>query len=627
MKDKDSAIIFTYFDYCIDYIYPNLDIYQKNDKITTFMLKLLNSKKKSRKKYIYLFTYNLGKLLNNLNELKALEEKEESIIQYEKFDYNGIKYVIKIYKKGEKRNRMLIIKDLTLFGQAATNAAMRKLKTNPESFLKLLEVIKDEFKININTKYKLSIPSIAKTIFKLKFPKQEKSIYNLNSDEYTFIRLGFIGGRNEIYKPIVEHTNYYYDVNSLYPFIMKTKPMPINAPIFRNLEYFSSQEQEGSEGFKLENFFGFLDVKVQAPEEIDCSFLPILAFRADMALITPPDYYDMKYEKILAGLPGMERLSTIYPLGIFKGVYFSEELKYALSHGYKIIKIYAGIQFPQSAVIFDGFVDLIYQKRLNALKDKKDFEEEFWKKMLNTLYGRYAMITTEIRDHFQDQNEKEEKEELEQENSNLKDDSKFITVTQKTKYHNVAISAAITAYARIYMHKIIFTNKLKILYWDTDGIFLSEPLPEQFITKTRELGKFRLESVNSCAVFISGKFYYYKPLSSAYVYKLRGIEKPFTIEEEGHSIILNKFKKIISHSTNSFSFQINISVKNNQGLYQDFVFVFYNKRENIFSDDNPENVLYTLPYKIIMDDEHKSIIFDKDGNVIIDISKLSTPNT
>lgn len=48
-------------------------------------------------------------------------------------------------------------------------------------------------------------------------------IPSMNED--TFIRRGYYGGHADTYIPRGENL-YYYDVNSLYPYIMKTFPMP-----------------------------------------------------------------------------------------------------------------------------------------------------------------------------------------------------------------------------------------------------------------------------------------------------------------------------------------------------------------------------------------------------------------
>lgn len=57
------------------------------------------------------------------------------------------------------------------------------------------------------------------------------SIPNRNED--TFIRRGYYGGHVDVYKPYGENL-FYYDVNSLYPFIMKSYPMPCGPPVWKN---------------------------------------------------------------------------------------------------------------------------------------------------------------------------------------------------------------------------------------------------------------------------------------------------------------------------------------------------------------------------------------------------------
>lgn len=52
------------------------------------------------------------------------------------------------------------------------------------------------------------------------------------------------------------------------------------------------------------------------------------------------------------------------------------------------------------------------------------------------------------------------------------------------------MSAAITAYGRIYMHK--FLSRPDCHYTDTDSVVLSNPLPEEYVSET-ELGLFKLE--------------------------------------------------------------------------------------------------------------------------------------
>ena len=87
---------------------------------------------------------------------------------------------------------------MRVFGQSDREIITK----NPQSFFKLLEKIKNEFKVNVNNTFRLSISSVAMQIFKRNYPKINKLIAELNHHEDKFIRRGYFGGRNEIYTPI-----------------------------------------------------------------------------------------------------------------------------------------------------------------------------------------------------------------------------------------------------------------------------------------------------------------------------------------------------------------------------------------------------------------------------------------
>ena len=58
----------------------------------------------------------------------------------------------------------------------------------------------------------------------------------------------------------------------------------------------------------------------------------------------------------------------------------------------------------------------------------------------------------------------------------------------------MAIGAAVTANARIYMTQFKNNPDLKLYYSDTDSIFTDKPLPDYLVNETR-LGSFKLEKV------------------------------------------------------------------------------------------------------------------------------------
>jgi hypothetical protein len=316
---------------------------------------------------------------------------------------------------------------------------------------------------------------------------------------------------------------------------MKTKPLPIGKPTYRDSTYFNSEE------FKLKDFYGFIEARVEAP--LNSKILPILPFRVDDNLIDQMDDQ---------GLETLMNLGIIYPEGNFAGVFFSEERKYALSNGYKVIEYRQGYQFRELSILFDNFVDRLYKERLAA---SSPIEGLFWKSMLNTLYGRFALTTTTIVNPWHEDNT----DDNDAFDDNIHDDNDFINTFNVEKYRNVAISAAITSWGRIFMHEIIVKHNLNPFYWDTDGIFVPKPLPPDLVTKNKELGMFRLLSENSFAHFISGRFYYYKPINEPdFIHKFRGIPLTSTIKNFG--TLVDSFEKAVSSSLNPYSFNFPITV-------------------------------------------------------------------
>ena len=110
----------------------------------------------------------------------------------------------------------------------------------------------------------------------------------------SFIRRGYFGGATDYYKAYVEKL-YYYDINSLYPFVMKNLMPHKLIGVWTKFN-----------NFNLNQFFGFLEVEVTCPKNIKVPVLP------------------HKYNN-----------TTIYPTGSWVGVYFSEELKAVAKLGYK----------------------------------------------------------------------------------------------------------------------------------------------------------------------------------------------------------------------------------------------------------------------------------------------------
>lgn len=190
--------------------------------------------------------------------------------------------------------------------------------------LKAQEIYWTQYKVDIVTK--LTLSSLALTRFRTNYYDPPIHIPNRNED--TFIRRGYYGGHADAYKPYGKNL-YYYDVNSLYPYIMKSYPMPGGKPVWHgNLE-----------GQDLDNLFGFIEAYVVCPRNITRPFLP---------------YRDDKNKTLL------------FPTGNFVGVYYSEEFKYARDIGYQIIPL-SGYLFEKKPSPFEGFVSSLFEKRQEAV--------------------------------------------------------------------------------------------------------------------------------------------------------------------------------------------------------------------------------------------------------------------
>ena len=105
----------------------------------------------------------------------------------------------------------------------------------------------------------------------------------------------------------------------------------------------------------LKDFFGFVECIVSSPKDIE---IPLLPYRHE-------------------GL-------TIHPVGTWKGIYFSEELKAVIEHGYKItpLKYYEFSKYN----MFNDYINHFYDKKKNS-----EGPMRFITKMhLNSFYGIFG---------------------------------------------------------------------------------------------------------------------------------------------------------------------------------------------------------------------------------------------
>ncbi len=452
------------------------------------------------------------------------------------------KYKKKQIKKKEEAEKYCLLDCISLF----------------QVLIKFSILIWDKFKLNIQD-YP-TLPSLAFAIFRSQYLKAF-SIYQISGKIDKDIRSGYTGGSTDMFipKPPIGVNIHVYDVNSLYPFVMKEFKYPIGNPT-----YF-----EGDINKTESNPFGFFYCNIQAPSNL---LHPILQL----------------HHKTEGGV------RTISPLGSFSGWFFSEELYNAQRFGYsfEILRDY----LFESDYIFKDYVEDLYSLRLQY--PKSDPMNYTAKLLLNSLYGRFGMD-----DNFNKIKiiNKKTLTNLEKNDINFEYikqlNSKYLVSYNKPKElkhdldsnketHNINIAIAVTAYARIHMSQFKNNPLLPNLYYtDTDSAYFDGPLPDSMVDPKR-LGALKLEGIYDKGIFLAPKVYSLKN-STEEIIKIKGLSKSSikdnSITIDSLELLLNKDYKLAYNQNKWFKHigEGNINIMEQVYTLQ----VTGNKRELIYENN------------------------------------------
>lgn len=374
-------------------------------------------------------------------------------------------------------------------------------------------IFKDLFKLS--TLESSTLPSLAYKLFSKTFLKHELEL--TFSERYVDYKEAYRGGAVDVYRPH-GYNLFCYDVNSLYPYVMQSKPYPVGYS-----EYFWGNI------LSLSEIFGIVKCNIIAPD----IYAPILLTK------TVDD-------KVIA------------PIGSWTGWYCSEELKLAQRYGYQI-EVIEGYHWSNQEIIFSEYVNKLYDLRLTY--PKSDSRNFICKLLLNSLYGKFGMspIVTEYSFTTEETFDQDIKEDI-IERLDYKDIvklGKYIMLGQestnnslevlkrcqenKKRYNLLQISTPIavftTAYARMHMAELKIKYKDHIYYSDTDSFFMDIPLPDSMVGD--ELGKFKLEYDIQEAVFLAPKVYALRLEDGTEVIKVKG-SKNKNISFDQFKFLLNK---------------------------------------------------------------------------------------
>ena len=402
--------------------------------------------------------------------------------------------------------------------------------------IKFSKIIWDMYKVNI-TKFP-TISSLSFAIFRTHFLKKD-TIPMISGQVFKDIKESYTGGATDMYLPTniessISEVNqlddlpitsdellYCYDVNSLYPFIMKSMALPIG-----KIFYF-----EGNILNIKSDAIGFFYVKVTAPDSLDH---PIIQIHVNN--------------------------TTMSPLGTWEMMIYSEEMHNAIKYGYKF-EILRGYYFDGKEVIFKNYITELYNLRLDY--DKSHPMNFIAKILMNSLYGRFGMddnySTTKIYDKvkFEKMISKLSpiKLKLIEEIGNIGNNHMFVNsfsdqtntmLDNSNQNHNinVAIASSITALARVEMSKYKNNPHLKLYYTDTDSIFINlNPQQLNLILPDivgNNIGQLKLEYIINKAIFLD--------LANNFtpIIKIKGLNKnaiSLTMENE---LTFNKFYGLLN---------------------------------------------------------------------------------
>ena len=391
------------------------------------------------------------------------------------------------------------------------NLKVQLLEYLESDVISLAQVIA-KFQSEIHAKYGINIlrcltlPSLAFKIFRSNYYDLDNTpIATIQGKVDDAIRQSYFGGVVDAFIPYGENL-FKYDINSSYPASMKLD-MPVGNPIF--VDGINIDLQDFS-------IFGFYYCEVSTPQNVPSNWNPLLPVKSNG--------------------------KTITPLGSWKGWYFTEELRYAVEHGYNV-KLIHGYNFERGKP-FDAYIDNWYDIKCTAPKGSVLY---FMSKLfLNSLYGRFGMNTqlaiTEIISI--DQLESLMDNTVIQNVTYLDDNQVMIDCitpgidldddignSKANKNYrqprtNVAIASAITAYSRINVNRYKNITGNPCFYMDTDSVILQNPLPEDMVNSTT-LGMMKLEHTIKRGIFLGPKSYcaeYYTPNNVvAYECKIKGL--------------------------------------------------------------------------------------------------------
>jgi DNA polymerase elongation subunit (family B) len=235
----------------------------------------------------------------------------------------------------------------------------------------------------------------------------------VDPERSAFYRGSYYGGRTEVFRHgMIRSGLESVDVKSMYPSIMREP---------------------------LQNY----------ETAVRCGSIPSSRPYVADVTVTVPD-------QPIPPLPYRREEKLLFPTGTFRGSFVGAELDYAVDRcGVTVDRVHAVVRFDHERPYLRSYVDEFYPKKLAAEREGDRAMKDFYKMLLNSLYGKFGTAGNSERLAWIDA-DRTEFDFLETEND-------------PPVYANVIWSAVITALARVKLHRTIVSVRDPV-YVDTDSL-------------------------------------------------------------------------------------------------------------------------------------------------------------
>lgn len=324
---------------------------------------------------------------------------------------------------------------------------------------------------------KLTIASTAMSVFRNKYLTERYACIDPETLKVLFD--GYYGARTEAFGRGKIDNYEYYDINSLYPYVMKNN-------VFPDINTLRVQHRDDTEVIK--SYEGMSDILIEVPN------MPY-----------PP-------------LPCRGENKLLFPYGSFRGIYTHVEIREALKRGCIIKKVFASWYCTKTCRPFTDFVADIYASRL-LKKSKCDITEIVDKLVMNSLYGKFGQRFTDMEEVINADDLT-----LEQCNGN-------VTVLEKDRWVKVVNpeakpavfcipmwAAYVTAYGRCELLRWI--EQCDPVYVDTDSLITKKKLPT-----ASDLGALKKEMSIKTGIIVRPKMYALISDDKKEIIKIKGVGK------------------------------------------------------------------------------------------------------